>query len=375
MRQAAVLTFALLSWPASASAGLTEGARLAAIYDTILQARFDRASEQIAAACPPAPVAACRALEVVVTWWRILLDPDSHALDDQLEQRAKAAIAVAEAWTKREPRRAEAWFYLAGSHAPLAQWQALRGHRLNAARSGLRIKSSLERAVALDPELGDAYFGIGMYHYWADVAPLGAKLLRMLLFLPGGDREQGLAEMRQARQRGVLLSGEADFQLHWLYLWFEKQPSEALRLIRSLDSRYPTNPVFLQRVAEIECDYRHDHAASAAAWQALLDRAARGDVALPALAEARARLGLGREFLELSQPERAADALRVVIAAKPAAPYAAISLAHLQLGQAYDRLGQRERAVREYNDAIALMPRDAPADIRTRARDALRKRP
>src|SRR5204862_3750258 len=141
-----------------------------------------------------------------------------------LNARAAAAIAASEAWTSREPQRGEAWFYLAGAHAPLVQWRALRGQWLAAAREGGKIKTALERALALDPTLTDAYFGIGLYHYYADVAPAALKMLRWLLLLPGGDRDQGLREMLQARDGGALLRGEADYQLHWIYLWYEHQP-------------------------------------------------------------------------------------------------------------------------------------------------------
>jgi predicted Zn-dependent protease len=213
-----------------------------------------------------------------------------------------------------------------------------------------------------------------MYHYWADVAPLAAKLLRMLLLLPGGDREKGLREMLESRERVAIVAGEADFQLHWIYLWFEKNPTEALRLVKSLGARYPTNPLFLQRIAEIECEARHDHRASAAAWESLLNRALQKQVEMPSIAETRSRLGLAHELVEMSQPQQAIDVLNAVIQARATAPYAAQSIAHVHLGAAYDRLGKRDLAVTAYNNAIALMPADAPADIRTRARDGLRKR-
>src|SRR5437879_13721953 len=102
---------------APAHAALSEGARLAAIYDTILQARFDRAGQQLAQGCPPAPSEACKSLSVVALWWQIVLDPNSRVLDNHFERAATDAIAAAAAWTRREPRRAEAWVYLAGSHA------------------------------------------------------------------------------------------------------------------------------------------------------------------------------------------------------------------------------------------------------------------
>jgi hypothetical protein len=277
-----------------ANAALTEAGRLATIYDTILDARFESVDAQLKEACPPAPAEACASLAAVSLWWQILLSPESRLLDQRFNDVAAAAIAANEGWTKREPNRGEAWFYLAGSYAPLVQWRILRGERLAAAREGKKIKDALERALALDPSLDDAYFGIGLYHYYADVAPAAAKLLRWLLLLPGGDRVNGLREMLQARLKGTLLKGEADYQLHLIYLWYEKQPRRSIELLQDLDARYPRNPTFLQRIAEVHDTYLHDRQASASAWQLLIDRARGGRVYHAAVIETRARAALKR---------------------------------------------------------------------------------
>jgi tetratricopeptide (TPR) repeat protein len=356
-----------------ADAALTEGPRLAAVYDAILQARFDLAEQRLAQACPPAPLEACQAMRVVALWWQIQLNPDSRALDAQLEATAGKAIASAEAWTRREPRRAEAWFYLAGAYGPLVQWRVLRGERLRAARDGKTIKDALERSIALDPTLQDAYFGIGLYHYYADVAPTALKVLRWLLLLPGGDRAQGLREMLQARERGELLRGEADYQLHWLYLWYEQDPGRALGLLRALDTRYPSNPIFLQRIAEVQHEYFHDHRASADAWETLVGRARTGKTGAPRLAEVRATLGLAAELIELSQADRAVSLLNGVVALRPVEPYSAQAIAQLELGDAFERLGDRPRAAAAYNAAMAIAPADDPMRIRERARAGLRR--
>src|SRR5438105_11908151 len=153
-----------------ATASLTEAPRLAAIYDTILDARFDQADARLKQACPPAPDAACQTLRVVSLWWQIQIDPEGRLLDRPFNDLAASTIIANETWTRREPQRAEAWFYLAGSYAPRVQWRILRGERLGAARDGTKIKAALERALQLDPTLADAYFGIGLYHYYAAVA-------------------------------------------------------------------------------------------------------------------------------------------------------------------------------------------------------------
>jgi hypothetical protein len=370
-----LILLAMLACARSApAAGITEAARLAAVYDDILAARFDRARTRLQTACPPAPDVACRSLGLAALWWQIVLDPDSRALDSELESTSAAVIAAAQAWTDREPRRAEAWFYLAGSYGPVTQWRVLRGERLTAARDGNRIRAALERALALDPSLDDALFGIGLYHYYADVAPAAAKILRFLLLLPGGNRRQGLREMLAARDRGALLKGEADFQLHYLYLWYERSPPLALDLLQRLDSQYPSNPVFLQRIAEIQHDYQHDYPASAATWERLLARARSGAVSAPELAEARARLGLAAAFDAAFESDRAAEEAQALIRMRPRAPAGALARAYVQLGESEQRLGRSGPAAAAFEEAVRLTSREDPAGVRERARAGLRRR-
>jgi hypothetical protein len=279
---------------ASADAGLTAGSQLAGVYNLILAAQFDRAEAALRDACPPAPKEACQTLEAAAIWWRISIDPDNQSHDRALTAAAQTAIASATAWTKREPERGEAWFYLAAAHAPLVQWRVQRGHRVAAARDGKKIKDALETALRLDPSLEDAYFGIGMYHYYADVAPAYTKMLRWLLLLPGGNRQQGLREMVRASERGEMLKAEAEYQLHFVYLWYERQPRRALQILESLDRRYPSNPLFLERIADLHDRYLHDPRASAAAYRTLIDRAQHDRVYDSRGAEARASRALAR---------------------------------------------------------------------------------
>src|SRR5207237_8072741 len=122
------------------------------------------------------------------------VDPAPTAREQAVARAGGEAIAAAEDWTRREPQRGEAWFYVGAAYGPLVNWRALRGQRVAAARAASKVKDALERALQLDPSLDDAYFGIGLYHYYADVVPGYAKLLRWLLLLPGGDRAAALAE-------------------------------------------------------------------------------------------------------------------------------------------------------------------------------------
>lgn len=354
--------------------GLTGVPLLARAYDAIFDARFDEVPRLLAAACPPAPIEACRLLDAAAVWWRIQLDPFNTGRDPDFQSRVEAAIAAAQAWTVREPQRAEAWFYLGGAYGARVQWRVLRGSRLAAARDGKRIKDALERSIALDPMLTDAYFGLGLYHYYADVAPAVLKMLRWLFLLPGGDRSAGLEEMLRARGTGALVRSEADYQLHIVYLWYEKQPARAVERLGELHKRHPHNPHFLQAMAEIQDFYIDDTRASLRSWQTLLDAALRGQVAEPRMAESMARVGIASQFDQLSEGEAGLEQLRAVIAAKPQAPTGIVARAQLQLGHTLEHLGRRGEAATAYRAAIAAAGPGDPLKIASQARAALRAR-
>jgi tetratricopeptide (TPR) repeat protein len=302
---------------------------------------------------------ACQLLDVTALWWRIQLDPDSIALDAEFSARVDAAIAAAEAWAERDPRRAEAWFYVGGAYGARVQWRVLRVERLAAARDGKRIKEALERALALDPGLQDARFGIGLYKYYADIAPAAAKLLRFLMLLPGGDREEGLSDMIAAREHGALLRGEADYQLHWVYFWYEQQPERGLALLNGLHERYPGNPLFLERLGEVQVEYFHDATASLDAWRQLVHGATSGTIQEPGIALARGRLGVAEQLDALAETDRAIDQLNALVADRPAAPRGVLARALALLGRAFDRMGRRSDAVTAYQAALAA---PAPSD-------------
>jgi tetratricopeptide (TPR) repeat protein len=348
---------------------------LARVYEYILDARFDQADAELDRACPPAPAEACAVLSATATWWKILLDPGSHALDKQLTNEIDEAIRATEAWVDRDERSAEAYFYLGAAYAVRVQLRVLRDQKVAAARDGKRIRQALERALALDPTLDDAHFGIGLYKYYADVAPTAAKVLRFFLLLPGGDRDEGLAEMLRARRRGHLLQGEADYQLHVIYLWYEKRTDEAAALLESLHDRYPGNPLFLAELANIRDTYQHDLPQSLQLWRELLAAAREQRVNEAALAQAQARLAIARELDELCQTDRAIDQLRAMVDERPARPYGALASAYLTLGEAYDRLGDREAAVSTYRLALAAVPARDPHDVRSQASDRIRHAP
>ncbi len=355
--------------------GLTGGPGLARAYDLVYDADFDGAETALNAACPPAPDVACAVVSTAALWWRISLDPDDRGRDDTFLAQVNAVIADAERWTAQEPERAEAWFYLGASYGLRVQLRVLRTDYLPAARDGKRIKNSLERAIALDPTMSDAYFGVGLYQYYAAIAPAALRFLRWLLFLPGGNRSEGLQRMLETQRRGVLLRSEADYQLHVIDLWYEHKFDEALVLLQDLRARYPHNFLFVLNIAQVQSVYLHDHAAALASYRNMLGAARGGRLHLAGIAEVEARLGVAAELDALYESDLAIEELQAVIAMRPAAPHGAAARALLALGRACDRLGLRDRAVAAYRAALTAAAADDPRRVRERAQDGLDRAP
>lgn len=370
---ALVLTGPVVGQSPATATQFTGLAELRPAYEYILNAQFEDAAGAVGQACGPAPVEACQVLDATRLWWRILQDPRDTTFDEAFLEEVDEAIRLTEAWVAREPKRAEAWFYLGAAYGARVSWRVERGERLAAARDGKRIKESLERALTIDPAFDDARFGIGLYKYYAAVAPAAARFLRVLFLLPGGDKVAGLRDMQASEARGQLVAGEALYQLHWIYLWYENQPERGRAALERLHARYPSNPHFLHRLADVEREYFHDRARSLAAWQQMVARLPSGDVAT--LAEARGRLGAADDLDALVETDRAIDEARRVVALEPSRPVGARARAHLRLATLLDRVGERDQAVQEYRKALAVIPRGDPDRIRRAAGAGLKTAP
>ena len=167
---------------------------------------------------------ACDVLAATALWWRIQLDPDSRALDDEFSARSTARSRSTEAWTAREPHERRGVVLhgrrLRGARpvAGAARREARRGARRQAhqagARTGDRARPGPGRRLLRDR---------ACTRYYADVAPAAAQDAPLPAAAARRRQDEGLEQMRRARARGKLLQGEADYQLHIIYLWYEKQ--------------------------------------------------------------------------------------------------------------------------------------------------------
>jgi len=226
----------------------------------LMDGDFDAATEafrQIQKSDPDSPLG--YVLEADESWWKIyltegdLVDPDvfearTEAVtpyDSDFARADQLAINKAEARIKAHQDEALNYFYEGMAYGLRAQLEALRDHALATARAGKKLRSLSLTALKLDPNLNDAWFGVGLYNYFVDTLPTYVKMLRFLILLPGGDRVEGLRQMRVAMGKGQLVPAEAKFHLAKNYCrTFDRQYAAALELFRQMQKQYPHNPLW-----------------------------------------------------------------------------------------------------------------------------------
>lgn len=195
-------------------------------------------------------------LEAEARWWRIWCTTaefkygmvNTHrraklAADRDYFDLAAKVSSLAEA-NIQQHETAEMQFYAGMGEALAARLYGLRGEGRNTARTGVRARQHLLRALELDADFADADFGLGLYDYYVDTLSAALKMLRFFMGIPGGSKEDGIRRLERAINEGVLTPPEARFYLAIDLHAYDKQYERALKIITPLAEKYPSNPIF-----------------------------------------------------------------------------------------------------------------------------------
>lgn len=235
-------------------------------------------------------------IESDILWWNIYckwserkyntIDAWSHsrpadadddvdlALADKVTSLAQAGIARSDS--------AEMELYAGLGYASRARLLALRYEKIPVARAGVEARKHLLRCLELNPNMADAYLGLGLYNYYVDTLSSMAKVLRYFMGIPGGDKREGLRQLEIASTKGELTQLEARFNMAKSLRNYDFDYARAEQAAAPLLMLYPTNCIFLLLAGDIEQKLGHteDSAAkfrsiAAAPWEgaACADRA------------------------------------------------------------------------------------------------------
>jgi hypothetical protein len=189
-------------------------------------------------------------------WHRDTIPADAayFALADKAIDLAHAQIARTET--------AEMHVYAGLGYALKARLYSLRDEKRAIARAGVAGRSECLRALALDPDMADATAGVGLYNYYIDTLSAIARMLRFFMGLPGGNKQEGIRQMRVGIERGAWMSVDSRFYLARNLRTYDQSYQDALATAEPLVVRYPHNPVFLLLVGNLNSELgRNDKAA------------------------------------------------------------------------------------------------------------------
>jgi tetratricopeptide (TPR) repeat protein len=177
----------------------------------------------------------------------------------------KKAIALAKAQSAKGDS-ALGHFYAGMGYALEARLYGLRDERSPAVHAGVAARKELRRAIEHDPGLADADTGLGLYNYYAATLSPLLKFLRFFAGIPGGNKKEGIRQLRRAMAEGKLTAVEARFYLAKNLRTYDHQYAEALAVLEPLVRRYPHNAIFrllegnlyseLGRTKQARSDYR-----------------------------------------------------------------------------------------------------------------------
>jgi hypothetical protein len=155
-------------------------------------------------------------------------------------------------------------FYAGMAYALRARLLGLREERRATARAGVRGREHFLRALQLDPEMTDAYTGLGLYNYYVDTLSAIAKVLRFFMGIPGGDKKDGIRQLQIAAQGGTVTRAGARFYLAKNLRTYDLDYTRSIEVMTPLVEEFPQNPIFQLVLADTHAKLDHKEAARAA---------------------------------------------------------------------------------------------------------------
>jgi predicted Zn-dependent protease len=214
-------------------------------------------------------------LEAEALWWNIYcesLERKYNTLDAWTTQRgpedatylalADKAARLAESAIARQDT-AEMELYAGMGYMLRARLVGLRNERRATARAGVAARNHLLRCLQLDPNMADAYTGLGLYNYYVDTLSAFAKILRFFMGIPGGDKREGLRQLETAMAKGELTQVEARFYTAKNLRNYDEDYARATEVAAPLVSEFPNNPLFLALAGDIAAKLGRNQEAAA----------------------------------------------------------------------------------------------------------------
>lgn len=265
------------------------------------------------------------------------------------------SISGIKRWLKTYPNDPNGYMGLGALYGLRAMFSMRNRNWVTAYFSGRRAISNLEKSLALDPTYYDAYFGLGIYQYFAGTLPNVIKILAKIVAIKG-DPDTGVRQLNLAREKAMFTADSAKLILIEVQNTRGSKyynPQKSLEFIRILRDKYPNNP--LMHYVEVICLYEtKNYEEVSAKAQYFLDQIGKNpfykDIYI-----ARAYTALGTTQMAQGNFEKAREIFeqgRQAVRNQEPSRWGVWN--ELRLGQVYDVLGQRQKALARYKYVLSF---------------------
>lgn len=174
-----------------------------------------------------------------VYWWKLsvyVLETDEKESKPFLDA-VNECIKLSEAKLSKGEKSGESYMTLGGVYGLLGRWQATNQQWMSAYFTGRKAIKYLRKAVKINPDMKDAYMGLGMFDYYVAALP---SVVRVLAFLgSNGNPQIGLDELTVAANEGTYSRTPSKLFLAEIYANPENKPEKALPIVIDLKKEYP----------------------------------------------------------------------------------------------------------------------------------------
>ncbi len=284
-----------------------------------------------------------------------LEDESDPKLEKEYGEMTDEAIRVGLAWVKKHPGDANAYLCLGGMYGLRARLAVLQHRWIKAYFDGKKAISNTKAALKLDPELYDAYLGLGMYEYYAGTLSGVVKVLAKLFLR--GDAAEGIRLLTVCKDKGYFNALAAKLLLIEIYTTTGspfKNPGLAVKWAKELRADYPNHPQmhFVEIVALFENKEYEESRREALEY---LKDVEEGKPAYRRRYLPRILTAIGTTYLVENKYDEAADYFARAAATLKEDPKAHPARwavwAIVRLGNVYDLKGLRDKALEYYNEA------------------------
>jgi tetratricopeptide (TPR) repeat protein len=264
------------------------------------------------------------------------------ALIRELEQ----CIAICDSMLEVDETNAAAYLYRGWAYINKAQTQLIARRLRAAAGSSRHGKSDFDRFYKYHPEGDpDAATVLGAFLFYADTLPGFFKFIRWLIRVPGGDRERGLALLREGAAGRGYTYPDAVMVLGVTYYLFDGNLEDASSILRDAVERYPRHPWIVEYTCSMSYLFPEFTGRAVAYESAVLDGWNETTRGWDEAVRYRLMWSLGRQYQQLGDFDAALEKMSEIVIDSPTAPSAIAPKTQLSAIELAGNLG-REHDVR-----------------------------